>query len=102
MSFRTRQVHDQSPGGGAARTALAQEKGHPEIDGLHLLAALLQEAEGIVVPMLQKIGVNRTQLDKHDPVRTGAVSARLRPGVAPTSAGIWPRCCRPPSAKPTR
>ena len=43
--------------------ALAQEKGHPEIDALHLLTALLGESEGIVLPILQKIGVNRTQLD---------------------------------------
>jgi ATP-dependent Clp protease ATP-binding subunit ClpB len=42
---------------------LAQEKGHPEIDALHLLAALLAETEGIVLPLLQKIGVNRGQLE---------------------------------------
>ncbi len=43
--------------------ALAQEQGHPEIGSLHLLSALLGESEGVVLPLLQRIGVHRTQLD---------------------------------------
>ena len=42
---------------------LARSKGHPEIDSLHLLLALLSETEGIVLPLLQKIGAERRQLD---------------------------------------
>jgi len=42
---------------------LAQEAGNPQIDALHLLAALVQENEGIVRPLLDKIGVNRGQLE---------------------------------------
>lgn len=41
---------------------LAQDRHHPEIDPLHLLSGLLQDSEGIVGPLLHKIGVNLTQL----------------------------------------
>jgi ATP-dependent Clp protease ATP-binding subunit ClpB len=42
---------------------LARQQGHPEIDSLHLLLALLSESDGIVLPLLQKIGADRRQLD---------------------------------------
>ncbi|MFN7732581.1 MAG: ATP-dependent chaperone ClpB [Pirellula sp.] len=34
----------------------AASHGNPEIDGLHLLAALLEDPSGVVVPLLKKIG----------------------------------------------
>src|SRR5689334_5586981 len=37
---------------------LAQRRNHSEILPLHLLAALLQEDEGVVHPLLQKLGAN--------------------------------------------
>src|SRR2546422_9174964 len=37
---------------------LAQQRNHAEIMPLHLLAALLAEDEGVVQPLLQKIGAN--------------------------------------------
>jgi ATP-dependent Clp protease ATP-binding subunit ClpB len=40
---------------------LAADRGNPQIDPLHLLAALLVEEEGIVKPLLDKIGVNLNQ-----------------------------------------
>ena len=40
---------------------LAQQNG--QIDSLHVLSALLSESEGIVGPLLDKMGVNRPQLD---------------------------------------
>ena len=43
---------------------LAADRGNPQIDPLHLLAALLAEDEGVVRPILDKIGVNRAQLDR--------------------------------------
>jgi ATP-dependent Clp protease ATP-binding subunit ClpB len=43
---------------------LAADAGNPQIDPLHLLAALLGEADGVVRPILDKIGVNRAQLDR--------------------------------------
>jgi len=41
---------------------LAQEGAHPEIEPLHLLAALLDDSEGIVSVVLQKIGVKVGQV----------------------------------------
>ncbi len=42
---------------------LAHEAGNTQIDALHLLQALVQENEGIVRPLLDKIGANRGQLE---------------------------------------
>ena len=41
---------------------LAADAGSPEIDPLHLLAALLAESEGVVHPVLDKIGADVGQL----------------------------------------
>jgi ATP-dependent Clp protease ATP-binding subunit ClpB len=45
-----------------AATSLATENGNPELLPLHLLAALLEDREGIIVPLLQKVGVPTEQL----------------------------------------
>ncbi|MCC6319168.1 MAG: ATP-dependent chaperone ClpB [Gemmatimonadaceae bacterium] len=42
--------------------ALARKQGNPLVYDLHLLHALLGQDEGIVVPVLQKVGVNVAQL----------------------------------------
>ncbi len=42
---------------------LAGQNGNPEMMPLHLLSALLQDREGIVVPVLTKVGVNPTSLE---------------------------------------
>ena len=42
---------------------LATDRGNAQIDPLHLLAALLTENDGIVGPILERIGANRQQLD---------------------------------------
>ena len=36
--------------------SLATSSGNPEIEGLHLLTALLKDTEGVVVPLLKKMG----------------------------------------------
>ena len=41
---------------------LATEHGNPELLPLHLLAALIEDKEGIIVPVLQKVGVATDQL----------------------------------------
>jgi len=41
---------------------LASDAGNPQIEPAHLLAALLDESEGIVRPVLEKIGANLGQL----------------------------------------
>jgi ATP-dependent Clp protease ATP-binding subunit ClpB len=40
----------------------ARQGGNPTIEELHLLAALLAQEDGIVVPVLQKVGVNVSRL----------------------------------------
>lgn len=42
---------------------LALDQGHPSIDPLHLLAALVAESDGIVRPILDKIGTDVSQLN---------------------------------------
>jgi len=61
--------------------AIASEKGHPEIEPLHLLAALLAETDGLVQPLLERIGANRRQLEQ-------MVEAELR--HRPTVSGGGP------------
>src|SRR5215467_11351252 len=36
----------------------ASEKGHPQVAPEHLLWALIQQKDGVVLPILQKLGVN--------------------------------------------
>ncbi len=38
--------------------SLASENGNPEMVPMHLLVALLEDPEGIIVPLLQKIGIS--------------------------------------------
>src|SRR5579884_2517997 len=45
-----------------AASSLATENGNPELLPLHLLAALLEDKEGIIVPVLEKVGVPTSQL----------------------------------------
>ncbi|GIW96856.1 MAG: chaperone protein ClpB [Pirellulaceae bacterium] len=42
---------------------LANAQGHPEIDALHLLAALLQDHEGLIRPILERLGADHHQLN---------------------------------------
>jgi ATP-dependent Clp protease ATP-binding subunit ClpB len=43
-------------------SSLAAENGNPEIVPLHLLSALLEDKEGILVPLLQKVGISNEDL----------------------------------------
>jgi ATP-dependent Clp protease ATP-binding subunit ClpB len=45
-----------------AAFALATERGNPVVNDAHLFLALLDQEEGIVVPVLQKTGLNVTEL----------------------------------------
>ena len=48
--------------------ALARQSGNPQVYDVHLLLALLRQNEGIVVPILQKLGASvaslRDQLER--------------------------------------
>ncbi len=43
-------------------SSLANENGQPEVVPMHLLTALLEDKEGIIVPLLQKVGIPTEQL----------------------------------------
>ncbi len=71
----------------------ARSRGNPEVDTAHLLAALLEQDEGIVLPVLQKIGVSipdvtsrlQEKLDRLSKVSGGAdagLSRDLRDALA--------------------
>lgn len=63
MAFRFDKLTIKAQEAVARAQELATERGHAQIDPLHLLAALLGENDGIVGPILDRIGVNRAQLD---------------------------------------
>src|SRR5579862_1837070 len=41
---------------------LAEKSGHPQLEPIHLLASLLAQEGGLVVPVLQKIGIDPSRL----------------------------------------
>src|ERR1043166_6148293 len=45
-----------------AAQALAQERSQQELDGEHLLLAMVRQEESLIPPLLQKLGVNLNQL----------------------------------------
>ena len=63
MNFRFDKLTVKAQEAVAGAQALAQQRGHPELDSLHLLAALLAQRDGLVKPLLDKIGVNAGQLN---------------------------------------
>jgi ATP-dependent Clp protease ATP-binding subunit ClpB len=64
MAFRFDKLTLKAQEAVAGAQELAADRGHAQIDPLHLLAALLSENDGIVGPILDRIGANRGQLDK--------------------------------------
>jgi ATP-dependent Clp protease ATP-binding subunit ClpB len=64
---------------------LAADRGNPQIDALHLLAGLLAEPEGIVGPVLDKIGANRAQLNRTVEAELGHLP-KISGGAAPQPA----------------
>ena len=53
----------KSQGALQAAQAIAHENGNQEVDGEHLLAALVRQEESLIPPLLQKIGVNLGALE---------------------------------------
>ncbi|MHB8901045.1 MAG: ATP-dependent chaperone ClpB [Thermoguttaceae bacterium] len=62
MAFRFEKLTIKAQEAVAAAQALAGDRGNPEIDPLHLLAALLEEGDGVVIPILEQIGTQTAQL----------------------------------------
>ena len=66
-------------------SALAQAKGNPVVNDAHLLAALLSQDEGVVQPLLQKVGLNVTQLREatdRELARFPSQSGEVEPSLA--------------------
>ena len=63
MAFRFDKLTLKAQEAVARAQELATDRGNAQIDPLHLLAALLTENDGIVGPILERIGVNPQQLD---------------------------------------
>ena len=70
----------------------AAERGNPTVESLHLLYALVEESEGIVGPIFDKIGVNRAQLERilqselsHLPKASGGA----QPGVGESLSKVF-------------
>src|SRR3954452_2780491 len=76
----------------AAAQRLASEGGNPEVAPPHLLLALLDQDEGVVVPVLQRLGVDaqdararaREAIDKLPKLSGNSV-----PDVRPSSEFVW-------------
>ncbi len=86
MAFRFDKLTIKAQEGLARAQELAADAGNPQIEPMHLVASLLQEHEGIVRPVLEKIGANVGQLEtivqselKHLPRSSGGAV----PGVGP-------------------
>lgn len=62
MSFRFEKLTTKAQQAVANAQAMAGGKGHAEITALHLLASLLDETDGIVNPILEKMGAPAEQL----------------------------------------
>ncbi|MFV1965711.1 MAG: ATP-dependent chaperone ClpB [Pirellulaceae bacterium] len=64
MNFRFDKLTIKAQEAVAQAQSLATEASHTQVDALHLLAALLDESDGTVRPILQKIGANWGQLQE--------------------------------------
>ena len=62
---------------------IAAKKNHGELKGLHLLAALLEDEQSLVVPVLERSGVNIEKLDEHIELELG----RIPPILANSNVG---------------
>ena len=58
MAFRFDKLTVKAQEAVAAAQSLASEAGHPQVDPLHLLAALLNENDGVIAPLLEEIGAS--------------------------------------------
>src|SRR4051812_7557362 len=86
MAFRFDKLTIKAQEAVALSQELAGDAGNPQIEPVHLLAALLREDGGIVRPVLEKIGANVSQLSKiveaelkHLPKSSGGSP----PGISP-------------------
>ena len=84
MTFRFDKLTTKAQGLVAEAQGRAAEAGNPEISSLHLLAAMLDESEGITGPLLEKMNVDIAQLKEREMTQSEAEQAcRSVSGRAP-------------------
>ncbi len=87
MAFRFDKLTIKAQEAVAEAQSQANEKGNPEIDPLHLLAALLAEKEGIGNALLKKLSVDAERLRsmvQSELAKLSTVSGGRQAGVGPT------------------
>ncbi|MEZ6149085.1 MAG: ATP-dependent chaperone ClpB [Pirellulaceae bacterium] len=87
MVFRFEKLTVKAQEAVAAAQGRAASLGNPDLDTLHVLQALLAEADGIVVPLLKKMGVSVDQLRSmtdQELERLPKVSGGREPQLSPT------------------
>ena len=91
MAFRFEKLTTKAQEAVATAQETAASAGNPQITPVHLLAALLAEREGVVGPVLDKIGANTSQLQtmieaelSHLPKSSGGSS----PGMGPELSAV--------------
>ena len=87
MAFRFDKLTHKAQAAVAEAQARAASAGNPEIDPLHVLAALLDETDGITRPLLDKIKVDAKQLKglvDTELKRLPSVTGGRQPSVSPT------------------
>src|SRR5271167_3413121 len=62
MAFKWEKLTVKSQEAIQAAAAIAAENGNPEVLPMHLLAALLEDREGVVLPVLEGAGVRVQEL----------------------------------------
>ena len=90
MTFRFEKLTVKAQEAVAGAQSRAAELGNPDLDTLHVLEALLGDAEGIVVPLLKKMGVPIEQLQRmttQELERLPKVSGGREPQVNPPLRG---------------
>ncbi|MCA9198445.1 MAG: AAA family ATPase, partial [Planctomycetales bacterium] len=78
MTFRFEKFTIKAQEAVSRAQGIATQEGHPQMEAIHLLAGLLQEEDGLVKPILEKIGTNIQQL-------RGTIQSEL--GHLPKSSG---------------
>ena len=62
MTFRFDKLTIKAQESVSRAQSLATEGGNPQIEAIHLLQGLIAESDGIIIPLLEKIGTNLAQL----------------------------------------
>ena len=61
----------------------AAASGNPQVDPLHLLAALLEQADGTAAPLLRAVGADPALIARRPPIRSAGCRACTAPPPAP-------------------